>query len=65
VKKDYLPTEKQALRCFQICQNLTNMYLSIDLIRLDERTKNIIIISGDETIIEIYPNGKWRFINEA
>jgi hypothetical protein len=59
-----LPTTEQALRCFQICQNLTKMYLSIDLVSLDLRTGNIIIIAGEETLIEIYPNGNWRFINE-
>lgn len=59
-----MPTIKQALRCFQLCQNLTNMYLSIDLVHLDQRTKNIIIIAGEEILVEIYPNGNWRFIDE-
>jgi hypothetical protein len=59
-----LPTNQQVLRCFQISQNLTKMYLSLDLVRFDERTGNIIIIAGKEIIIEIYPNGNWRFINE-
>lgn len=40
------------------------MYLSIDLVRLDQRTGNAIILSGEEILIEIYPNGNWRFINE-
>lgn len=42
--------------CFQLCQNLTNMYLSIDMVRLDNRTGNVIILAGRETLIEIYPN---------
>ncbi len=59
-----MPTTEQTLRCFQICQNLTKMYLSIDLVSLDHRTGNIVIIAVRETVIEIYPNGNWRFINE-
>ncbi|WP_413039169.1 DUF6888 family protein [Roseofilum sp. Belize BBD 4] len=37
-----MPTTQQALRCFQICQNLTSMYRSVDMVRLDERTGNVI-----------------------
>ena len=59
-----MPTVEQALRCFQLCQNLTDMYLSIDLVRLDMRTGYCIIIAGDEVLIEVYPNGNWRFIYE-
>ena len=51
-----MPTTQQAFRCFQLCQNLTNMYLSIDMVRLDNRTGNVIILAGRETLIEIYPN---------
>jgi len=40
------------------------MYLSIDLVRLDMRTGYCIIIAGDEVLIEVYPNGNWRFIYE-
>ena len=39
-----LPRTQQAFRCFQLCQNLTSMYLSVDMVRLDERTGNAIII---------------------
>ena len=60
-----MPTYQQLLRCFQICQNITNMYLSIDLVRFDERTGNIIIFAGEETLIEIYSNGNWRFVDET
>jgi hypothetical protein len=38
------------------------MYLPINLIRIDERTGNIFILAGEENIIEIYPNGKWRYV---
>ncbi|MEA5468785.1 MULTISPECIES: DUF6888 family protein [unclassified Spirulina] len=60
----YLPTTQQAFQCFQLCQNLTNMYLSVDMVRLDARTGNAIILTGEEILIEIYPNGNWRFVNE-
>ncbi len=59
-----MPTTQQALRCFQLCQNLTTMYISIDMVRLDERTGNAIIPTGEEILIEIYPNGNWRFVDE-
>ncbi|MEB3189218.1 MAG: hypothetical protein VKL42_02610 [Snowella sp.] len=39
-----LPITQQALRCFQLCQNLTNLYFSVDLVRLDRRTGNVIIL---------------------
>ncbi|MBO1352213.1 MAG: hypothetical protein EBE86_034840 [Hormoscilla sp. GUM202] len=60
-----MPTTQQALRCFQLCQNLTTMYRSVDMVRLDERTGNAIMMTGEEILIEIYPNGNWRFINEV
>lgn len=60
-----MPTTQQAFRCFQLCQNLTGMYQSVDLVRLDERTGNAIILTGEEILIEIYSNGNWRFVNEV
>lgn len=41
------------------------MYLSVEMLRLNERAGNVIILTGDEILIEIYPNGNWRFINEV
>jgi hypothetical protein len=29
---------------------------------MDERTGNIFLLAGEENIVEIYPNGKWRYI---
>jgi hypothetical protein len=29
---------------------------------MDERTGNIFLLAGKENIIEIYPNGRWRYI---
>ncbi|WP_416336915.1 DUF6888 family protein [Crocosphaera sp. UHCC 0190] len=42
-----MPTTQQAFRCFELCQNLTSMYLSVDMVRLDQRTGNAIIITGE------------------
>jgi len=41
------------------------MYRYVDMVRLDERTGNAIMMTGEEILIEIYPNGNWRFINEV
>ncbi|WP_390889965.1 DUF6888 family protein [Roseofilum reptotaenium] len=41
------------------------MYRSVDMVRLDERTGNVILLAGEEMIIEIHPNGNWRFVNEV
>jgi hypothetical protein len=29
---------------------------------MDERTGNIFFLAGEENIIEIFPNGRWRYI---
>ncbi|MGV0024331.1 DUF6888 family protein [Phormidesmis priestleyi] len=56
-----IPTAQQTLMCFILCQSLTSFYLSVDLVRLDRRTQNIVILAGEEIQIQIYPNGRWRF----
>ncbi|EAZ90336.1 hypothetical protein CY0110_04698 [Crocosphaera chwakensis CCY0110] len=38
------------------------MYLPVYLIRIDERTKNIFFLSGDEHEIVIFSNGNWRYV---
>lgn len=55
-------TTAQALKCFQICCDLTSKYCSIDLVILDKRTKNVVILAREEINIEIEPNGEWRFV---
>lgn len=56
-----MPTTKQTLKCFQLCRDLTRKYCSIELVTLDKRTQNVVILSGQEINIEIEPNGEWRF----
>ncbi|WP_420485292.1 DUF6888 family protein [Iningainema tapete] len=38
------------------------MYLPMYLVTIDWRTKNVVILGGEETEIVIYPNGKWRYL---
>ncbi|MFN6471265.1 MAG: DUF6888 family protein [Nostoc sp. SerVER01] len=57
-----MPTLEQKTQCFILCYWLTKMYLSINLIRIDERTGNLFLLGGEKNIIEIYPNGKWRYV---
>lgn len=55
-------TTAQALKFFQLCYDLTSKYCSIDLVTLDKRTGNVIILAREEINIEIKPNGEWRFV---
>ena len=52
-----MPTEKQAVKCFFICQQITGMYLPIFLVRLDERTNDIFILAGEDIQILIDHQG--------
>jgi hypothetical protein len=54
-------TDEQTKVGLRLCHNVTNMYLSVHLIRIDERTKNLLILVGEEIEIVVFPNGKWRF----
>lgn len=57
-----MPTTAQALKCFQFCCNLTSKYCSIDLITLDKRTGNVIILAREAINIEIESSGEWRLV---
>ncbi|WP_412458801.1 DUF6888 family protein [Gloeocapsopsis dulcis] len=45
-----------------MCCWFTKLYLPINIVRMDERTGNIFLLAGEENIIEIYANGRWRYI---
>jgi len=47
------------LQCFILGYWLTEMYVPINLIRLDKRTGNIFMLAGEEIEIEIEPSGEW------
>lgn len=55
-------TTAQAQKCFQLCCDLTSKYCSIDLVTLDKRTGNVIVLAREEINIEIEPDGNWRFV---
>ena len=57
-----MQTTAQVFKCFQLCCDLTRKYCSIDLVTLDQRTGNVIILSREEINVEIEPNGDWRFV---
>ncbi|BDA70984.1 hypothetical protein CAL7716_051500 [Calothrix sp. PCC 7716] len=57
-----VPTTAQKSQCFDLCIWFTKLYLPINVVRLDERTGNVFFLAGEENIIEIYPNGRWRYI---
>ena len=55
---ELMPTEIQAVKCFIWCQRITQMYLPISLVRLDERSNNIFIIAGEDIEVLIDINGE-------
>jgi hypothetical protein len=55
-------TTAQAVKCFELCCELTNKYRSINLVTFDSRSSNVVILAGEEIIIEIRSNGEWRFV---
>ncbi|WP_442949402.1 DUF6888 family protein [Nostoc sp.] len=56
-----MPTAEQTLQCFLLCRRLTMIYRPVYLVRLDERTGEVVIIAGEETEIAIQRDGKWIF----
>jgi hypothetical protein len=56
-----LPTVAQCLACTEVCQKLTGFYISVDLVIIDERTNNLVILAGEEIQIEIALDGNWEF----
>lgn len=56
------PTSEQAFECFRMCQQLTQMYLPIYLVRLDERTANVVVLAGEEIEILIDRNGESQIL---
>ncbi|ELR97988.1 hypothetical protein [Gloeocapsa sp. PCC 73106] len=53
-----MPTDKQAIKCFIMCQRITQMYLPISLVRLDERTNDIFLLAGEDIQVLIDPDGE-------
>lgn len=51
-------TPKQAISAIRVCAQLTRVYKRIDLVRLDDRTKNIYILANNSMEAEITPTGE-------
>ncbi|MEH2420578.1 MAG: hypothetical protein V7K48_06410 [Nostoc sp.] len=52
------PKPKQAISAIRVCAQLTKVYKRIDLVRLDERTKNIYILANNSIEAEVTPTGE-------
>jgi hypothetical protein len=52
------PTPKQAIAAIRVCAQLTRVYKRIDLVRLDERTRNVYILANNSIEAEITPTGE-------
>ncbi|MBW4480584.1 MAG: hypothetical protein KME54_28020 [Tolypothrix brevis GSE-NOS-MK-07-07A] len=52
------PTVEQTIELYKMCQNLTSMYLPINLVTIDERTKNFYLLAGEELEVLINPQGE-------
>jgi hypothetical protein len=57
-----MPTVEQLNTSFILSFWATKMYLPVFLVRIDERTKNIVILAGQEKEIIISPNGRCRYV---
>jgi len=52
------PTPEQLLRCFVVCKSLTQMYIPIYLVTVDERIKKLYILAGEDMQILINYDGE-------
>ncbi|MEH2042927.1 DUF6888 family protein [Nostoc sp.] len=52
------PTPKQAISAIRVCAQLTRVYKRIDLVRLDERTRNVYILANNSIEAEVTPIGE-------
>jgi hypothetical protein len=57
-----MPTAEQGIRCILLCQYLTGKFIPINVVRMDERTKNLFILAGDTIEIEVFRNGLWQYL---
>ncbi|MEH1907604.1 DUF6888 family protein [Nostoc sp.] len=57
-----MPTREQLRTYFILTSRLTKMFISVNLGTVDERTKEVYVLAGDEIEILIFPNGNWIFL---
>ncbi|MGB7415981.1 MAG: hypothetical protein WA902_17390 [Thermosynechococcaceae cyanobacterium] len=48
-------------QCFVLCCWATKFYLPVYLVRMDERTGNIVLLAGEDILIAIESSGEWEF----
>ncbi len=51
------PTFEQLKELYRVSVELTSMYVSIHLVRLDERTSNVVVLAGEGIEVYIHPDG--------
>ncbi|MEH1927090.1 MAG: hypothetical protein V7K14_10270 [Nostoc sp.] len=52
------PTIEKLRSFYQMSVRISNLLRPINLVRMDERTKRIVMLVGETIEIEIYPNGE-------
>ncbi|MBW4685239.1 MAG: hypothetical protein KME40_09100 [Komarekiella atlantica HA4396-MV6] len=52
------PTPEQLRALYRRCVAANNLMQSINIVRMDERTKRIFVLIGDTIAVEIFPNGE-------
>ena len=58
INKGMHPTFEQLKELYRVSVELTGMYVSIHLVRLDERTNNLIVLAGEGIEAYIHPDGE-------
>jgi hypothetical protein len=53
-----MSTTLQLEEFFRTCLSLSNLFIPINLVRIDDRTGNLIVLAGETLGFEIRPNGK-------
>lgn len=52
------PTQAQLIALFHDSVFLSDALRSIHLVRIDERSKNLVILAGESILVEITQNGR-------
>jgi hypothetical protein len=57
-----MPTSAQLEEFFRTCLTLSNLFIPVNLVRIDGRTNRLVILASDTLGFEILPNGKRIFL---
>ncbi|MCC5641110.1 hypothetical protein LC593_35875 [Nostoc sp. CHAB 5844] len=55
------PTVEQLKELFRLSYQLTKMLIPINLVRIDERTDDLVILAGDEIEITVDKQGRVNY----